>query len=237
VIIQNAVVKKLTATAGSLLCMFQCSAVDRTFITGYEQRSGVLKKEAFQEKIRQLGALVGELDAMPENGGKGAARELVQLLLEVHGSGLERIMEIIDESGEPGEGIILRLGQDPIVRHLLLLHSLHPEDLETRVLKAIDLAGPRLRKNNSELELLGIREGAVQVVVRTSGHACGSNGKAAQSIVEECIYDLAPDLTSLEILDQEDGASSGFVPLESLLKHPSSTKAMAMQGAEMLSAG
>ena len=63
----------------------------------------MLKKEAFQEKIRQLGALVGELDAMPENGGKGAARELVQLLLEVHGSGLERIMEIIDESGEPGD--------------------------------------------------------------------------------------------------------------------------------------
>ena len=197
----------------------------------------MLKKEAFQEKIRQLGALVGELDAMPDNGGKGAARELVQLLLEVHGSGLERIMEIIDESGEPGEGIILRLGQDPIVRHLLLLHSLHPEDLETRVLKAIDLAGLRLRKNNSELELLAIRDGAVKVMVRTSGHTCGSNGKAAQSIVEECIYDLAPDLTSLEILNQEDAASSGFVPLDSLLKHPSSPKAMAMQGAEMLSAG
>ena len=217
--------------------MLECCAMDRTCITGYEQRSGVLKNEAFQEKIRQLGALVGELDAIPGNGGQGTARELVQLLLEVHGSGLERIMELIDESGEPGEGIIVRLGQDPIVRHLLLLHSLHPEDLETRVLKAIDLAGPRLRKNNSELELLGIRDGAVQLRVRASGHACGSNGKAAQSIVEECIYDLAPDLTSLEILGQEDAASSGFVSLDSLLKHPSSTRATAAQGAEMLSAG
>jgi hypothetical protein len=216
--------------------MLKYSALDRTFISGYEQRSGVLNKEAFQEKIRQLGALVGELDAMPGNGGKGAARELVQLLLEVHGSGLERIMEIIDESGEPGEEIILTVGQDPIVRHLLLLHSLHPEDLETRVLKALDLAGPRLRKHNSELELLSIHDGALQVRVRTSGHVCGSTGKTVQSIVEECIYDLAPDLASLEILGQEDEASSGFVSLDSLLKHPSSANAMAMQGAEMCGA-
>jgi Fe-S cluster biogenesis protein NfuA len=216
--------------------MLRCSAVDRTFITGYGQRSGVLKKEAFQEKIRQLGALVGELDVLPGNSGQGTARELVQLLLEIHSSGLERIMEIIDESGEPGEGIILRVGQDPIVRHLLLLHSLHPEDLEIRVLKAINLAGPRLRKHNSELELLSIQDGAVQVRVRTSGHVCGSTGKTVQSIVEESMYDLAPDLASLEILPQEDAASSGFVSLDTLQKHPSSANAMAMQGAKLCGA-
>jgi hypothetical protein len=53
------------------------------------------------------------------------------------------------------------------VRHLLLLYSLHPEDLETRVLKALDGAAPKLRKQNSEAELVSIREGAVQVRIRT----------------------------------------------------------------------
>jgi hypothetical protein len=33
------------------------------------------------------------------------------------------------------------------------------------------------------------------------------------------VYDLAPDLTSLTILGTEEESSSGFVPLDSLLKH------------------
>ncbi len=95
----------------------------------------------FQQKIRRLGTLAGEFDQMPGGGSKGAARELVQLLMEVHGTGLERIMELVYESGAEGEAMIGRLGQDPIVRNLLLLYSLHPEDLETRLLKALDAVG------------------------------------------------------------------------------------------------
>ena len=65
----------------------------------------------FQQKVRQLGALVGELDQMPGNGSKVAARELVQLLMDVHGTGLERIMELVFESGPEGEAMIGRLGK------------------------------------------------------------------------------------------------------------------------------
>ena len=60
-------------------------------------------EKEFQEKMRQLGTLVGELDQMPNAGSKVATRELVQLLMEVHRSGLERIMELVFESeSEPG---------------------------------------------------------------------------------------------------------------------------------------
>ena len=126
-------------------------------------------EKEFQQKMRQLGTLVGELDQMPGGGSKVAARELVQLLMEVHGTGLERIMELVFESGPEGEAMIGRLGQDPIVRNLLLLYSLHPEDLETRVLKALETVGPRLRKFDTEVELVSIHDGAVQVRLRTSG--------------------------------------------------------------------
>ena len=100
----------------------------------------------FQEKIRQLGSLVGELDQIPGGGSKVAARELVQLLMEVHGAALERIMELVFEEGkESGPVIIDKLGQDPIVRNLLLLYSLHPDDLETRVAKAVRNIAVHLR--------------------------------------------------------------------------------------------
>jgi hypothetical protein len=194
-----------------------------------EKRSGVDNQESFQWKIRKLGTLVGELEAMP---GPAGARDLVQLLMEVHGAGLERIMEIIDENGVAGEAIIARAGRDPIVRHLLLLYSLHPDDLDTRILTALEAAAGQLRKLNSEVELVSIHEGAVEVRVSTSGHACGSTGKTAQSIVEECIYDHAPDLTSLQIVAPEDAPSSGFVSLETLMKGLQSAHAGGVHGAE-----
>jgi len=180
----------------------------------------VASEKEFQHKVRQLGTLVGELDQMPGSGSKVAARELVQLLMEVHGTGLERIMELVFESGTEGEAMIRRFGQDPIVRNLLLLYSLHPEDLETRVSKAIGIVDARLRKFDSRVELVSIRDGAVRLQLHTSGHAHGSAARNLRSIVEEGIYDLAPDLASLTILGLEEEGASGFVPLETLLKHP-----------------
>jgi hypothetical protein len=192
----------------------------------------VASEKEFQQKVRQLGALVGELDQMPGSGSKVAARDLVQLLMEVHGTGLERIMELVFESGPEGEALIGRFGQDPIVRNLLLLYSLHPEDLETRVLKALDTVGSRLRKFDSKAELVSIRDGVVQLQLRTSTHVHGSAAKNLRSIVEEGIYDLAPDLVSLTILGLEDEDASGFVSLESLLKHPTTVHVSASPGLE-----
>ena len=162
--------------------------------------------------------LVGELDQMPGGGSKVAARDLVQLLMEVHGAGLERIMEIVFDSGAAGSALIDRLGQDPIVRNLLLLYSLHPDDVETRVVKALDTAAVRLRKFDAEVELVSVQDAAIQVRLRTSGRGCGSTTKNLKAIVEESIYEQAPDLTSLSILEPEED-SSGFVPIESLMKH------------------
>lgn len=189
-------------------------------------------EKEFQQKVRQLGTLVGELDQMPGSGSKVAVRELVQLLMEVHGTGLERIMELVFESGAEGEAMINRLGQDPIVRNLLLLYSLHPDDLETRVSKALETVCSRLRKFDSKVELVSIHEGAIQLQLHSSSRAQGSAAKNLRSIVEESIYDLAPDLTSLTILGLEDESVSGFVPLESLLKHPAHVHVLAGSGVE-----
>jgi hypothetical protein len=188
----------------------------------------VAGEKEFRQKVRQLGTLVGELDQVPGSGSRVAARELVQLLMEVHGTGLERILELVFESGAKGEAMIGILGRDPVVRALLLLYSLHPEDLETRVLKALDAAKLRLRKFDGEVDLVSILDGAIQLRLRTSGNARGS-AKNMRSIIEEAIYDLAPDLSSLTILGLDEGTSS-FVPLESLLRPPQASHVLAAHG-------
>ena len=82
------------------------------------------------------------------------------------------------------------------------------------------------------MELVSLHDGAVQLRLHTSGHARGSTIKDLRSIVEGGIYDLAPDLASLTILGPEEESSSGFVPLESLLKHSLAAHAFAAHGAE-----
>jgi hypothetical protein len=171
----------------------------------------------FQQRVQQFGKLIAELEHIPDSPLKVATGELVHLLMEVHSAGIEQMMEIVFDSSSSGQQTIDKLGNDPIVRSLLLLYSLHPEDLETRVQKSLDALRPRLRKLNYGIELLQTEEGgAVRVHVESSGHACGSTTENVRSMVEEGVYEFAPDVTSLVISGLEGQPSSGFVSLESL---------------------
>jgi len=179
----------------------------------------VANDSEFQEQMKQLGAMVAQFDRQPDSTVKAAGKELIQILMDVHGAGLERVMEIIFESGDSGQEVIHKLGQDSIVGSLLLLYLLHPDDLETRVRKAIDRMRPRLRKLATAVELIHVDESLVQLRLATSGHSCGSSARDLRGIVEDCLYELAPDITSLEILGLEEPGPTGFVALESLLGH------------------
>jgi Fe-S cluster biogenesis protein NfuA len=174
----------------------------------------------FQEQVRQLGERATQLEQLPESPAKTAGRDLVQLLMDVHGAALERMMEIVFEAaGDKGQATIDKLGQDPQVASLLLLYSLHPDVLETRVEKAVEAMRPRLRKLAHTIELVSVEDGRVQVRVTSNGHACGSSTKDLRTIVEDGMYEFAPDLASLEVLGLEDAKSGGFVALESLVGH------------------
>jgi hypothetical protein len=193
------------------------------------RRSGVTSEKEYQEKIRRLGTLVEEINQGQGNPAGATAREMAQLLMEVHGAGVERMMEIVFESGEPGQATIAKFGKDPVVRNLLLLYSLHPDDLESRVRQALETAGRYLRKFDCRVELLSVQDGAVRLQLHATGHSCGSTTKNLQSVVEESVYELAPDLTMLTIVGPQDEPSSGFVPVANLMKQPI--------GAQMLARG
>lgn len=174
-------------------------------------------KIGFQEQIKRLSELVTQFEQMPDSPQKAAGKELVQLLMEVHAQGLERILEVAFESTEGGARLIDRLGKDDVAGGLLLLYSLHPDALETRVQSALERISGRLRKLSCAIELLGVDEGAVRVRVTKSGHSCGSSVDEVRGLIENGVYELAPDVTSLEILGLEEKSSTGFVAIESLV--------------------
>jgi Fe-S cluster biogenesis protein NfuA len=171
----------------------------------------------FQEQVKRLGELISQFDQMPDGPQKTAGRELMQLLMDVHSQGLERMMEIIFESRGAGISLIDQLGKDDIAGGLLLLYSLHPDALGTRVHAAVERIRPRLRKLACSIDLVSIDQGAVRVRLTKNGHSCGSSTKELQGLVENGMYEIAPDIPALEILGLEEPSSTGFVALESLL--------------------
>jgi Fe-S cluster biogenesis protein NfuA len=170
----------------------------------------------FQVKVQRIGELVAELENISDAESRASAKALVQLLLDLHSVGLERALEIVARN-ESGPGIVDDLGRDPLVGSLLVLYGLHPLDLEGRVAQAVEKVQPRVRKGGGELELLGIQGGTVRLQIQITGHACGSTGKTLKAMVEDALYEAAPDMGRLVIEGLEEPAgSSGFVPLGKL---------------------
>ena len=171
----------------------------------------------FREDMQRIGGLVQEMESIADPAVRAAAKGLIQSLMDLHGAALEKALEIIAAAGEPGMEMIDRLGRDSLVSSVLILYGLHPEDLESRVLKAVDRIRPQLRKQGCEVELLGVNDGAIRLRVEIGSHTCGSTAKTVQATLEGAMYDAAPDLSLLAIEGLEQKPASGFVPLDKLM--------------------
>jgi Fe-S cluster biogenesis protein NfuA len=171
----------------------------------------------FQQRVQRIGALVQETESIADPAVRASTTQLVQLIMEFHGSGLDRALEILAEAGDPGMDLIEKLGCDPLVSSLLVLYGLHPDSLEVRVTNAVERLEPKMRKDGALVQLLGIEDGAVRIRVTPGEHACGSTTKALQATVEDAIYEVAPDITSLSVEGLEGKPADGFVALSKLV--------------------
>jgi hypothetical protein len=164
----------------------------------------------FQQRLESIEVVIEQIEATGDPNVRAAARELVQLVMELHGAGLERILEILRSNGEAGESVLGSIGRDDMVSSLLVLYGLHPLTLEERLHQALEKVNRQMRSRSATVELLGIEDGAVRINLHANGH-----GPALKEIVEAAIWQAAPDIVSLVI----DGAEEkqGFVPIEMLL--------------------
>ena len=168
-----------------------------------------------ERRARTMDSLVRRLEAEADPGVRATARELVQALLEFHAEGLTRVLEIVDETGAPGAALIDRFGGDEVVRPLLLLHGLHPLDLRTRVVEAVDQTRPYLRAHGGDVEQVSVDETGV-VMLRLELHGGGSSYGALKTALEEALQEAAPDLSRLIVENPPEPAAVAFVPIDEL---------------------
>ena len=167
--------------------------------------------QEFQRRLGRVEDLIAGLEKSPDPKVREQVRELIQTLLDLHASGLERILESIHSTGEPGLALIEGLGRDQLVSGVLLLHGLHPVDLETRVRTALETVRPRLGQHGGSVEFVSVSaDGKVRLKLEGNCNGCPSSRITLHSTIEEELYNAAPDITSLEV----DGAIEPLAPLD-----------------------
>ena len=171
----------------------------------------------FQKRVQRISGLINELDSIVDPAARSTAKQLIQLLMELHGTALERMLEVTFASGEPGKKLIDQFGRDSLVSSLLVLYGLHPDDLETSVTRAVERLKPSLRKQGAELEIVSMNNGTVRLRVSTNGRVCGSTTQVLTATVEEAVYEAAPDVTQVVVEGLEEKPTSTFVPLGKLV--------------------
>ena len=175
--------------------------LNQTFLR--EQITRMTQKREFHPRTKRVEELVAKLERASDPELHTAALELVQSVMDLHGAALEHLLEIVSQSGE-AESLTGKFLEDDLVASVLLLHGLHPEDMETRVLRALDKVRPSLRSNGGDVELASMEDGVVKLRVQKEARGCASTAATMRSAVEDAVTELAPDAAQImaEVVQQ-----------------------------------
>ncbi|MGH3344275.1 MAG: NifU family protein [Carbonactinosporaceae bacterium] len=187
-----------------------------------------------QPDPREVGARVedvlAELASTADPRVRERAEELAQLLVQLYGGGLTRIVDIVRAQAPDAQQLMARLSDDELVASLLVVHGLHPLDVTQRVQHALDKVRPYLGSHAGGVQLLGVDEdGVVTLRLEGSCDGCPSSTVTVRLAIERAITEAAPEVTRVEVEGMTDPATApgtepgrkpGFVPLDSLRQQP-----------------
>jgi Fe-S cluster biogenesis protein NfuA len=152
---------------------------------------------------RATGDRIDALIAASASGGAVArerAEELVRLVVDLYGAGIERILDIVHEQGQLTDRVLDALAGDDLVASLLLVHGLHPYGVQTRIAGAIDAVRPTLAAHGADVELVAISEdGQARLRLLGGGEGCGSAVPALTATLQEAIQAVAPEITGVDV--------------------------------------
>ncbi len=167
---------------------------------------------AFQDRVRKIETLIQAIEETAEPGVRDDARTLVQTILELHGVGLLKVMELAHHAGH--HELVDSLARDDLVGSLLLLHGIHPLDQRTRIEQALEKLRPRLFLHGGGAELLGVEQNIVRLRLnaRSDGNPADAEPARLKEWIEGAICAAAPEITAIEF-DGMAPSASGLISL------------------------
>lgn len=150
--------------------------------------------------------LVSRVRSLPDPNARNLVLDLVQAIMDLHGSALARMMEVISET-DPNGAVAGAIASDDLASSLLLLHDLHPLNMEARVGRALEQ--PALRAHGARMQLISVHDGIVRVRIE--------GGPALKTVVEQVLSNAVPDTPAIVIEGAAEALPANFVPVEQLL--------------------
>jgi hypothetical protein len=164
--------------------------------------------QEFQERIGHIDGLVQKLESSADPALRRTAKELMARLMELHGAGLDRMLEIVVEVKPE---LVGTLADDPLVGSLLILYGLHPDDFETRARRGVDKVRPLLRSHGVRVNPVTVTETSVHIKMT------GGSSREMEAAIREALLEAVPDATEVVIEGvKPTSQASQFVPLSSL---------------------
>jgi Fe-S cluster biogenesis protein NfuA/nitrite reductase/ring-hydroxylating ferredoxin subunit len=170
-----------------------------------------------------LRAVGDRIEALIDASGSGGAiareraEELVRLVADLYGGGLERVLDILYDLGRLDEEAMDALAADELVSGLLLVHGLHPYDVTTRVQDALDSVRPYLGTHGGDVELLEVSDaGVVRLRLLGSCDGCPSSSVTLSLAVQGAVEAAAPEVTSIEVETSDTDNGGPLIPVDAL---------------------
>jgi hypothetical protein len=114
----------------------------------------------------------------------GHDEDLVRAVTDLYGAGLERLLDLLHETGTLTDAAVAAIAGDDLVAGLLAVHGLHPYDAATRIRRALAGTG-------------------VELAELTAGGRCRirvRHGHQPPPGVEQRIEAAAPEITGIEVV-------------------------------------
>lgn len=157
----------------------------------------------FAQRMARVEQLIEKAERFPDPTAREVTREIAGALLELHGAGLARVLDALAGAADVGRSVLQALAADGLVSSLLILHGLHPVDLESRVRTALDAVRPTLAHHGGGVELIGVRDGVVRLRLEGNCNGCPSSVEALRNLIESALDAAAPDRVGLEVIGPE----------------------------------
>lgn len=142
----------------------------------------------------------GLLAQLRRQGGDPAVEtgeELVRELVAFYGEGLAQIVSVV---GAASPDLLAELAADPLVESQLILHDLHPHDLDARIEAALDRVRPYLGSHAGGVAYLGVDEaGVAHLRLDGSCKGCPSSTVTVKLTIEEAVMAAAPEIVGIEV--------------------------------------
>jgi Fe-S cluster biogenesis protein NfuA/nitrite reductase/ring-hydroxylating ferredoxin subunit len=155
--------------------------------------------DAMNSHGARIQQLLEEIESLPTASTRELVHEFMEATLAFYGQGLARILQVVSESGPDAEKVYRHLIDDKVVRGLLLIHDLHPEDLETRLRHALDQVRPYLQSHGGNVDLISLTGQEARLRLQGTCKSCASSAVTLELAIRHAIEEACPDLAGFEV--------------------------------------